>query len=161
MIAGEVMHGGGQCQVLIQRANIMSDQHLGIPDGLVQMRGERVSNFVKFRRDTAGIELSFDRKDIRMEGVRHGKVKERDARIGLLTSSGHDPNLMAGIHHQARVMTKHTFHPSNYGRRRVVKEGYPGHDDVSRAAWIARSMNTAEDQPNMEAAIGGFSPVTG
>jgi hypothetical protein len=42
-----------------------------------------------------------------------------------------------------------------------MQERYFCHCDLSRAAWIARSMNTAEDQPNIDAALGGFSPLIG
>src|SRR5688572_26626159 len=96
-----------------------------------------------------------------MARISQGNLNKRDARIGLLASSCHDGDLVPGIRHQARVVTDHTFHTSDDGRRRIMQKRNLRHWFFSRAASIARSMNTAEDQPNIEAALGGFSPLTG
>ena len=96
-----------------------------------------------------------------MARISQRDLNKRDTRIGLLSSSRHNANLVTGIRHQARVVTEHAFHTSDNGRRRIMQECDVRHCAFSRAAWIARSMNTAEDQPNIEAALGGFSPLTG
>ena len=108
-----------------------------------------------------GIELCFDRENFRMSRIGHRNMNKRDARICLFAPPRHDTHLMTGIRQQARMMTKDALHTSHNGRRRIVQECDAGHCDVSRADWIARSINTAEDQPNIDAAVGGFSPLTG
>ena len=103
----------------------------------------------------------FDSKYFRMARIRHGDLNKRDARIGLLPPSCYDAHIVSGVRHQARVVTHHAFHTAYDGRRRIMQKRDLRHRDFSRAASIARSMNTAEDQPNIDAALGGFSPLTG
>src|SRR6266487_1190410 len=107
------------------------------------------------------IQFGLDCKNLRMAGVSQWKMNKRDARIGRLASPRHNPDLMTGICHQAGVISHDAFNSPNDRRRGVMQKSNSCHYDFSRAACIARSINTAEDQPNMEAAFGGFSPLIG
>src|SRR5688500_3966903 len=139
----------------------MDNKDIHVIHSLAKIPSQRIDQFGKFGRNVSGIQFSLDRKNLRMTRVSHRKMDKRDAWIRLLSSSRDNLNLMACVGHQVGMVPQNAFDSPNDRRRRIMEESHSCHCDFSRAACIARSMNTAEDQPNMEAAFGGFSPLSG
>src|SRR5450759_2723687 len=102
-----------------------------------------------------------------MARIGFGKVDERDARVGLAAPAGQDGHAAAVVCHQAGVMANDALDPSHHRRGGIMEQGnvhgtsFAGGFSSSCEAQMARSINTAEDQPKIAAALGGFWPVSG
>jgi hypothetical protein len=69
------------------------------------------------------IQFSLDGKNVRVARVSHWKMDKGYARISLLSSARHDPDLMTSVGHQASMMSQDTFHSPHDRRGRVMEEG--------------------------------------
>ena len=85
-------------------------------------------------------------------------------RVELLPAAGDHLHGVPGIGHQPRMLRKDALHPADHRWDGVVQQSNL-HGNLligcSWLAWIARSMYTAADQPKRDAALGGFTPLSG
>jgi len=96
--------------------------------------------------------------------ISQGEKVERNAWVSLRAAPGQDADSVTIFRHQTGVVAEHTLYTAHHRQGGIMQQN-DSHAKLSVSAsceaWIARSIYTADDQPNTEAALGGFSPVSG
>src|SRR5690242_7151159 len=93
-IVCEIPYRSRQRKIFIERANIMSNENIDIIQDLVKVRGERIGQPGKFRREMPCIQFCLDRKNFWMTRVSHGNLNKGDTWISLFAASRNNLNIM-------------------------------------------------------------------
>ncbi len=113
-----------QCQVLIQRADVVRNEQLSVRAGFLQSSHQFGDQNTEFSRGPALVQLHLYRLNLRMTGVYLGYPDKLDPLIELTSTPGQDAHRMPGLRHNPRVVGDDAFDTAYNRRASIVQDVY-------------------------------------
>ena len=145
----ELVQGGSQREVLVERAHVVRDHHVRPLDDRPQVRDEPVPGPGERPRDPTGSERGSDLGHDRVQRIHQRHRQEPDAGPGPGSPARHDRDRMPGVRHQARVLPQHALYAAHDGRGGVMDEDHPHGASPKHSSSSARSRCSGASQPSL------------